>query len=369
MRKKICILGPLRSAIGGVSTHLNLLLTSNLASEFRFSYFSIGSEGRSESRLAMLVRLIFSPCSFALHLLTRWPDIIHINTSLNRKAYWRDCAYMAVALLFRRKIVCQVHGGELPANFFNGQPFRTALLRWVLERANAVVLLAHSELAAYRAFAPTARLHLIPNCIDPTPLLNEKQHAANRPLCLAYIGRLERTKGVLDVLQAIELLSQRGITTHLLIAGGGTQESALCAFVAERGLQERVTFLGSVFGSSRDSVWHRADVFAFPTFHPEGLPYSLLEAMAAGAVPVTSRAGAIEDVVMDGTNGILVPARNPVAFADAVESLHRDRDLLARLSRNAVARIKSEYSVSVMQERFRALYTQVGDGSLLAQES
>lgn len=364
MRKlKVCILGPLRSAIGGVSTHLNQIFASDLASEFQFSYFSIGGEGRAESRLRTIVRLAVSPFSFWLHLLVHWPDIVHLNTSLNRKAYWRDLIYMFIALGMGRKTVYQVHGGALPADFFNNQPLRTALLRWVLARADAVVLLARSELRAYRAFAPTARLDLIPNCIDPTPLLNEKRRAANDPLCLAYIGRLEKTKGILEVLQAVEILSRRGIMTNFVIAGGGTQESDLRSFVAEHGLQEHATFLGSIFGSSRDRLWQRADIFAFPTFHREGLPYSLLESMAAGAVPVTSRAGAIEDVVMDGTNGILVPAKDPVAFADAVESLHRDRELLARLSHNAVVRVRTEYSVNVMQERFRTLYSEVGNAN------
>jgi len=357
MRKLgICILGPMRSAIGGVSTHLNQIFGSDLASEFELTYFSIGGEGRKESRLEMITRLAISPFTFSFHLLKRRPDVVHINTSLSKKAYWRDFVYLLIGLAAARKIVYQVHGGELPANFFHGKPLRSALLRWVLQRADAVVLLARSEMAAYQTFAPKARLHLIPNSIDPTPLLNEKTRSPGQPLFLAYIGRLEKTKGLLHVLQAIKILSDRNINVHLTIGGNGTQACELRTYIAEQGLQDRTRILGSVYGASRDSVWHQADIFAFPTFHREGLPYSLLEAMAAGAVPVTSRAGAIEDVVLDGVNGILVPAKDPVAFADAVESLHNDRAQLLQLSRNAVIRVKTEYSVRVMQQKFRDLY-------------
>jgi len=53
-----------------------------------------------------------------------------------------------------------------------------------------------------------------------------------------------------------------------------------------------------------------SDIFVFPTFHREGLPYALLEAMAAGAVPITTRVGAIPDVMQDGGDGLLMKQRS-----------------------------------------------------------
>jgi glycosyltransferase involved in cell wall biosynthesis len=96
-------------------------------------------------------------------------------------------------------------------------------------------------------------------------------------------------------------------------------------------------------------------VLAFPT-HGEGLPYALLESMAAGAVPVISPVGGIPDVMQDQVHGVFVPPRNPRALADALERLHHDRASLQRMAVAGRQRIVEQYSVSRMTADFQHLY-------------
>jgi hypothetical protein len=89
--------------------------------------FQVGSEGRSHSRARTMISLITSPLAFAACLARTRPRIVHINTSLEPKSYWHDIVYLALAKVMGCRVVDQVHGGALPAEFFAGNRVLTAL--------------------------------------------------------------------------------------------------------------------------------------------------------------------------------------------------------------------------------------------------
>ena len=95
----VVLLGPSREAISGVTTHLNGLLGSRLVARFDLVHFQVGSEGRREGFFGRLARLAASPFLLAATLVRTGAELLHINTSLNRKAYWRDLGYLVVAKL------------------------------------------------------------------------------------------------------------------------------------------------------------------------------------------------------------------------------------------------------------------------------
>jgi glycosyltransferase involved in cell wall biosynthesis len=357
---RVLLLGPSRSAVSGVSTHLNQLFGSPLSKRFQLTQFQVGSEGRAESRIRTLLRLAGSPFAFAFCLIRLRPRIVHINTSLEPKGYWRDLVYLLVAKALRRRVIYQVHGGALPADFFAGRHLQSALLRQVLSWPDRVVLLALSEMRAYAAFAPHARLVHIANAIasDEADLRIER-YSAGRPLRVVYAGRLVANKGVFDTLEAVRILRTRDVPVELKIAGTGPATAELARRIRSAGLEDRVRLLGGVFGQAKQQFWHEGDVFAFPTYHHEGLPYALLEAMAAGAVPVVAAAGAIPDVMHPHVHGLLVPPRSPQALADALQTLDADRALLHRMAVAGRARIEEHYSISRLARDFEALYTEL----------
>jgi glycosyltransferase involved in cell wall biosynthesis len=353
----VLLLGPARTAASGVATHINHLFASPLARTFRLSQFQVGSEGRRESRREVMLRLLFSPLALAIRVLREKTQIVHINTSLDLKGYWRDLMYLAVAKTLRCKVVYQIHGGALPAQFFPNSPLLTSLLRRVLGWADVVVLLAKSEMHAYREFAPRACLVRIANCVPIEDAISgaESRNAGQQPLAVAYIGRLTTSKGILETIEAVRMLRERGVDTRLTIAGFGAAVEAIQRAVAAGQLADRVRLVGEVFGAAKRQLWAQTDVLALPTYR-EGLPYALLEAMACGVVPVASPVGAIPDVVQDEVHGLLVPPRDPAAVAQALERLARDRPLLRRLACAAREHVVTHYSVARLGEEFARLY-------------
>lgn len=362
-RLTVLHLGPAMQAVSGVTTHLNQLFGSVLAKDFMLLHFQVGSEGRRENLPRKLVRFLMSPFAFAAYLLRYKPDIVHLNSSLEPKSYWRDIAYLLVARLFGRKVVYQVHGGALPEAFFAGNAFLTGVLRRVLSMPDVVVLLAQVELHAYQRFVPGQRLVVAANAIDAGPLVARpiKSKSAG-PLQLVYLGRLAWNKGIYEAIEALGILVKAGRDLHLSIAGSGPEEAAIRQRVAELGLADHVHFPGPLFGAAKDALWSASDIFVFPTFHREGLPYALLEAMAAGAAPITTRVGAIPDVMQDGVHGLLVEAKDPTGLARAIARLDDDRDLLARMAEAGRERVLAEYTVERLAQDFRNIYAELGKG-------
>jgi glycosyltransferase involved in cell wall biosynthesis len=356
-KTKIALLGPSLKAVSGVSTHLNQLLHSGLADEFVLEHFQVGSEGRNESAARKLLRMAVSPFSLVFFLMVSRPDIVHLNTSLERNSYWRDLVYLLIAKIFRRRTVYQVHGGALPLDFFRKSRLLTSLLRWTLHQPDIVVLLAACEMAAYVDFAAGAKFELIANAVASESLnVNREPSSANAQLRITYIGRIVDSKGVFEAVEALGILRRRGVEVSLAIAGSGPAEARLRQKAADAGVADRVRFLGAIFGPLKDRLWRESDVFVFPTYHREGLPYAVLECMAAGCVPVVTRMGAIPDVVQNEVHGLFVESRNPGSVADALQKLNDRRDLLQNMAANCVQRIRASYTVERLAEDFRALY-------------
>ncbi len=343
--------------MSGVSTHINQLRSSSLSESFRLLHFQVGSEGRAPASLVRrIARYLCDPLLFGLFVLRNKAHIVHINTSLLTKSYWRDMLFLLVARLLQRRVVYQVHGGLLPEEFFACRVLR-ALLRTVLRSADVVVLLAQVELRAYRAFVPEVQLEVVANGIESNP--SARMSAASKArghLQLAYVGRLVADKGLFEALNAMSILATEGRDMHFTVAGSGPDEARLRATSDRLGLADRVHFAGPLFGDAKDELWRAAHVFVFPTVH-EGLPYSLLEAMAAGAVPVATRVGAIPDVLTHGVHGLLLDSRGPEELAAALRRLDDDRESLARMAQAGRSRIIDHYSVERLADDFQRLYS------------
>jgi glycosyltransferase involved in cell wall biosynthesis len=366
-RPVVLILGPHRAAISGVSTHVNLLMESGLREDFELIHFQVGSAGRDEGALGRFLRLVFSPFALFATILFRQVSVVHVNTSLNPRAYWRDLAYLAVARLLRARVLYQVHGGALPQNFFAGRPRLTRFLRWTLKLPEVVAVLAKCELDAYRQFVPEQNLLLLPNGIDVKPYAHVPTVVSrtDHPLRLVYIGRIAREKGLYETLQGVRLALELGVDARLVIAGQGAEEARLRRYAQALGIASRVTFAGPVFGRDKVTVLAGSDVMILPSY-AEGLPYALLEAMAAGVPVIATPVGAIPDVVTAGTHGCIVPPRDGKAMAEAIAELARDRERLSWMSRACRLRVRAAYSIQKLACELALQYERLAGGMVVA---
>lgn len=168
-------------------------------------------------------------------------------------------------------------------------------------------------------------------------------------------------KGHTYLLEAMGLLQKAGVPVTLRLAGEGGLQPQLRQQAQQVGRPVTVEFLGHV-AHDRLLEWYREgqiDVVVLPSVDlghnlHEGIPVSLMEAMAHGVAVVATRTGGIPELLHDGA-GVMVPEKDAAALAEAIERLVRDHDLRARIGRAGRQRIEDHFSVGRTVSRFLLL--------------
>ena len=172
---------------------------------------------------------------------------------------------------------------------------------------------------------------------------------------VSVVANLKPHKGFDVLLRAARLVVDELPETRFLIAGVGELEARIRTEIDRAGLTDRVLLLG--FREDVPRILRASNLFALASRH-EGLPISLLEAMALGIPPVITAVGGCPEVVTDCVDGRLVPPGDPRALAAAVIGVLDDPALAERLSRAAVQRAAS-FDLSVAARRIEDLYEEV----------
>ena len=215
--------------------------------------------------------------------------------------------------------------GRLPASYWDRLQAEWQLANLVLVNSD------WSCEALVRQGVPARKIIVVPLAIDLSHEHPKTPIAANGPLKVLWLGSVILRKGIQYLVEAAQLL--RGRQVEFLIAGPcGIAESAVRSF------PQTIRMLGRITRDQLGEIYRQAHVFVLPTIS-DGFAVTQLEAMAHGLpVIATYNCGR---VVTDGHDGILIPARNSEALAEALETLDSDRDLLKAMSINALQTVRS----------------------------
>jgi glycosyltransferase involved in cell wall biosynthesis len=212
-----------------------------------------------------------------------------------------------------------------------------------------------------------SRILVKPNGIDTEcfPRIERSEPAAGAPFRLVSVCRIEPKKGLLDLIDAVGLLLQRGlqVEAHLV---GSVDEWSEASRDYKRKLDQRITELnlwGKVHLEGRQNLdgvlrfLGLAQLFVAPfietiTGDKDGIPTALLEGMATGLPAVATDAGSITEVIKNGREGLLVLQNNPVALADAIEGLLRDPNRRREMGQAAAENVRRRLDVRVCEKPF-----------------
>lgn len=293
-------------------------------------------------------------------------DVVHAHWVIPNGAV---AAFVAGRL--RRPLIVSLHGSDI--FFARRQVWLGALARWTFDRA-AAVLSCSPELSAgaIALHVDPARLYLVPHGADPrlfgaAQALRDRGRAAlglqpAQPVILS-LGRLVKKKGIEYLMYAMPAIIGQAPHAVCLVAGGGPELEPLRRLAIALGIDRHVRFLGPLPWSATPELYAAADIFVAPSVHDErgnvdGLPTTILEAMAAGRPVVASQVAGIELVITNGIQGLLTPERDAVALARAILSLIQDQNLAVRLGAAGRDRIQRELNWSAVARTMTAIYEQ-----------
>ena len=182
---------------------------------------------------------------------------------------------------------------------------------------------------------------------------------------ILQLGRMVPRKGIDNVIRAMAKL--KGVKTRLLIVGGEFDEKdvlsnpeikRLHSLAGKLGISESVTFVGRKNRDLLKFYYSAADVFVTtPWYEPFGI--TPLESMACGTPVIGADVGGIKYSVVNGETGLLVPPKDADALAAGIETLIADKELLARMSKNGIKRVNTEFSWHIIARQADQLFQRI----------
>lgn len=174
-------------------------------------------------------------------------------------------------------------------------------------------------------------------------------------LRLLTVGRLIEKKGVADGLRAVALARRRGVPLTYTVIGDGPLRATLQTLARELGIDDAVWFAGWQVQEKVTEALYAHDVLLAPSVtaadgDQEGIPVTLMEAMATGMPVVTTRHSGIPELVEDGVSGLLAPEGDPAALADALRWLAGPPERARAMGRAARRRVAAEYDAAALDD-------------------
>lgn len=337
-RRRVLVLTP--RAGGGISQMMHYLETALGSQPHRWDVEFVVTHDRS--LLGSILRFPHRLWRFAGHCARRDVDLCHINVSGHGSTVRKAC-YAAICRKYGIPYVLHLHAGGYPEYLARGGSLRRRAIKRLFLSAARVLVLGSTWLAFVRDQIGVAadRIAILPNAV-PAPAGSGEVRRAAPPL-IVFVGLLHRNKGVDTLLAALGERAVGSLGWQAKLVGGGDL-AGYRAKIARLGLSDRIETPGWTPPEAVRSILARASIFVLPSFI-ENLPMALLEAMSYGLCPVVTPVGAVPEVICDGVSGLIVPAGDSTALADALRMLLSDQVLRLRLGQAAQRRFRENYDI------------------------
>lgn len=192
--------------------------------------------------------------------------------------------------------------------------------------------------------------------------LRELRTRSNGAFQIVMPAIFVRKKGHTYLIEAVEILTKKGLRIHVDFAGDGALMAHVRALILEKGLENQFSFLGAVSHPSllEDMKAGRWDVCVLPsivteTGEKEGIPISLIEALSCGLPAISTNTGGIPEL-FDGGAGYLIPQRDSKALANAIESLYKNPFLIKQLREAGYRKVVRDFSLDSITDRLLYLF-------------
>lgn len=217
-----------------------------------------------------------------------------------------------------------------------------------------IVYVSYDLAARFRAVHACKSRTVIHNAIAPVPTAETSgldvfdRHHFN----IGVVGRVDRVKGHIFMLKAVESLSDiRNLRVHII--GRGPLESELKEYCISHGIDSRVRFWG--FRKDIHAYMRNLDILVVPSLH-EGLPYTVLEAMYLRVPIVASAVGGLREALKNEENAVLVPSGDHEELAVAIRRLHDEPERRNSISQRAFLDVMSRFMIDDMAQRYADVY-------------
>lgn len=308
-------------SLGGVANHyygLKRYWTENVR------YNIVGNRTGREGRGKYLI--LYDILKFLFKIVFFNPRIIVLNPSLAPNAIKRDLIFLKIGSYFKNVIVF-FHGfNPAYADKINGKSFCRDF-----RRSKAFIVLSENAKCYLEKWGIKAPVYISTTKVDDRMIekfdMNSRQGTVENIL---FLSRIEKEKGIFEALEIFDIVQRKHRNINFTVVGGGTALEAAKRYVYDKNI-ENVCFTGRLTGDELIKRYAEADLYLFTSYH-EGMPTTVLEAMAFGLPVITRPVGGLVDFFEQGKMGEIVNSLKPEDFIPYIEKYLDDSDLVRKTS-------------------------------------
>lgn len=350
--KHIVMLGTGLDTMGGIASVVRVYQQAGLLQRFGVIYLATHCDGGAGRKLRAMLSALRA---FAWLLLRGRVGLVHVHMA-SRASFWRKSGFLLLAFAARVPAILHLHGGGF-AQFYGAEcgPLRQRFVRYVFLHCARVVVLSEGWKQWVHTMCGHPHVVCVHNPVVLPPASAWEGRARGAVLSLARLGP---QKGSFDLLQAAAQVAPQVAAFELRLGGDGEQD-AVRARAGQLGIAAQLNLLGWVAGEGKQRELALASLFALPSYH-EGMPMSVLEAMAAGVPVLATTVGGIPEAVADGVEGFLVAPGDVAALAARLLQLLQDDALAQRMGAAGRRKVEAMFSTQAVLPRVEQMYRELG---------
>lgn len=350
---KVIVVGPDgHKTRGGIASVLqgmreNTWLTEKTGMDFFSSYY----EGN------IVLKILYGVWRILLFnfVVDRY-DLVHIHMSIKGSAQ-RKMRYAKIAKRHGKKLVLHIHSGNFVVYYKNLPPEKQKEVKDCLESADRVFALSECWKTAFEQELGLTNCEVMPNGISVKKFPLSEKPFAERKIDFLFLGRLGEQKGTDDTLGALERLHNEGREFRCVMAGDGPLEE-YSAQIKQKGLTGQVELVGWVGGEKKSGLLQDSKILLLPSYY-EGLPMSILEAMASEEAVVSTPVGGIPEAVKVGESGILITPGDAESLYNALRDLLDDTAKAEQMGRYGRKIVEEKYDLEKLHRQLYAEYCKI----------
>jgi len=347
-KKNILLIAPKNGKQGAMYLFTDNILGSNLKKKYNFMILNTHKSQIVRNHIIFnffnSLRINF----ILLHLLFfKKIDLVIISTS-SLLGFYEKSLMLIISKMFGKKTILCIHGGGF-FYFYNNSNLQY-IIRKVLNASDSVIVLVKKWKKKLGKITYTD-IFVLDQCLQKCNLKISKKA---KGIKILFVGRLEKAKGVYDLIKAIKIINSNKVKRNIkfILVGKDAQG------VSKNNKIPNVVYTEQI---SRDKVmkyYAMSDIFVLPSYF-EASPFAVLEAMSFGLPLVVTNVGAMPEVIEDGVNGFVVSSGNYKKLADKILTLITNEQLRKKMSRANIAKFRNNYSLDKFSVRLQEIFDHV----------
>ena len=329
--------------------------------QYDVKYIFIGKRSVNETSFQALVRYVKDFLYYVKEIICGNYSLIHLNPSLQFKAVIRDGFFLLIAKLFRKKTVVFFRGWDEKFEL-NIKHRYLNIFRFVYFSADAIIVLASQFKNSLVEMGYQKPIYVETTLVsDEIFKINNNYNYDNdipNSLNILFLSRMEKYKGIYEAINAYSMLKKKYSSLTMTLAGDGSEFNAVKEYIKSNNILD-IKNLGWVDGEKKYKVYKKADIYLFPTQHGEGMPNSLLEAMAYGLPVITCPVGGVKDFFQNGKMGYITENVEPKFLAELCEILIKDNKKRADIKKFNRDYAYKHFTASNVCKRLEAIYHEI----------